>query len=327
MKTPQIWITIGKRGFPEDNFKKIVDYKIAGVRLNTGRCPYEWVYVAIEALDKLHYPLSQILLDIGNTKPRLNLADKKGIDLKIDTRFRVSGRMGQGIHASLRNHCLFDEIAVGDIVYFGDGDIEAEVEEVDQATVVLRSLSTGILLENVAMGIKGKDFFYFHIDESEISAVHTLLSHFPVSLILSFVENGNNVAWAKETFPNAASIIPKIESASAVIHIESILAQADTILIGRGDLALSVGIEKTGMVQKQLIAEAKRASCKIAIGTGTLDSLKWSETPSRSEIIDITNSCLEGVDYIALTSETGGSFTPFKSIDFLKRILAFIKTV
>lgn len=110
-------------------------------------------------------------------------------------------------------------------------------------------------------------------------------------------------------------------------NIENILTHSDTIFIGRGDLGLSMGVEKIGIVQKILISKAQKAGCKISLGTGTLDSLKWSEIPLRAEIIDITNSCLEEVDYIALTSETGGSFTPFKSIDFLKNTLDYIGTV
>ena len=111
------------------------------------------------------------------------------------------------------------------------------------------------------------------------------------------------------------------------MYKRQILSQSDTIFIGRGDLALSTGIEKIGIVQKKLISIAQKVGCKISLGTGTLDSLKWSEIPLRAEIIDITNSCFEGIDYIALTSETGGSQIPFKSINFLKKILDYIKEV
>lgn len=80
-------------------------------------------------------------------------------------------------------------------------------------------------------------------------------------------------------------------------------------------------------MQQNLINKAHQKGCKISVGTGTLDSLKWSEIPLRAEIIDITNSCLKGVDVIALTSETGGSKTPFKAINYLVKILDYIKTV
>ena len=43
--------------------------------------------------------------------------------------------------------------------------------------------------------------------------------------------------------------------------------------------------------------------------------------------IEITNSCAEGVDVILLTTETAGSADPFKAINFLTKILEYIKCV
>jgi len=325
MKIPELWVSIDKRGFTSHNIKELLENNIAGIRFNTGRCSYVWIYEILEELNKLNYPLSNILLDIGNTKPRLNLIDENGLSLAKDTLFIISDRENDGVHALLKHLHFFEKIKTNDIVYFADGEIEAIVEEINKNMIVLRSLSIGRLGNNVAIGIKGKDFFKFNIDEKEILEVNSLLERFPVSIILSFVEDGDNIVWAKNTFPKAASIIPKIETATAVHNLDSILVQSDTIFIGRGDLGLSLGIEKIGIIQKILISKAQSSGCKISIGTGTLDSLKWSEIPLRAEIIDITNSCLEGIDYITLTSETAASQNPFKVINFLKKTLNYIK--
>ena len=37
MKTPQLWVTIDKRGFSKEGLKKLLEYNIAGIRMNTGR--------------------------------------------------------------------------------------------------------------------------------------------------------------------------------------------------------------------------------------------------------------------------------------------------
>lgn len=295
--------------------------------MNTGRCPYTWIYEVLEELSRLNYPLSQILLDIGNTKPRLHLTETNGMELDNGSLFSISDQAKDGVNAILPHKRFFEEVNLNDIVYFGDGEIEAVVEGVHQNTVTLRSLSSGRLGNHVAIGIKGKEFFKFLIDEKEIAEVNSVLHRFPISLILSFIESGDNLVWAKKIFPHAASVIPKIETGTAVSNIESILAQSDTIFVGRGDLGLSLGIEKIGIIQKEIIQKAQKAGCKISIGTGTLDSLKWSQIPLRAEIIDITNSCLEGIDYIALTSETAASQHPFKVLDFIQHILNYIKGI
>lgn len=327
MKTPDIWVTLGKRGFNEENLNDLLQYNIAGIRFNTGRSAYSWIFNAIEHLEKLGYPLKNIMLDIGNTKPRLSLLDKEGINLKIGDLFTISDKEKEGIGAWLPNQLFFKESLKGDTVYFGDGEMEGIVEDVKGDEVLLRMLTDGVLSDSVSIGIKGKNFFHFYISDEEIAAVNQILECYPIRLIVSFVENGDNVRWTQRQFPRAISIIPKIETFSAYNEIDNIIELSDCIFIGRGDLGLSMGIEKIGIMQQNLINKAHQKGCKISVGTGTLDSLKWSEIPLRAEIIDITNSCLKGVDVIALTSETGGSKTPFKAINYLVKILDYIKTV
>ena len=172
MKTPQLWVTIDKRGFSKEGLKKLLEYNIAGIRMNTGRCPYTWIYEVLEELSRLNYPLSQILLDIGNTKPRLHLTETNGMELDNGSLFSISDQAKDGVNAILPHKRFFEEVNLNDIVYFGDGEIEAVVEGVHQNTVTLRSLSGGRLGNHVAIGIKGKEFFKFLIDEKEIAEVN-----------------------------------------------------------------------------------------------------------------------------------------------------------
>ena len=196
--------------------------------------------------------------------------------------------------------------------------------EISEHYITLKSLSDGTLTNNVSIGIVGKELARFKIDSNEVIEVNKILLDYPVCLILSFVEKSDNILWAKKVFPKAHSIIPKIETNAAVKNFKSIVDITKTVFIGRGDLGLSVGIEKIGILQKQLVLQAHKANCYVAIGTGTLDSLKWSQVPLRAEVIDITNYCYEPVDAIVLTSETAGSKQPFKAIDFLMKTLFYI---
>lgn len=327
MKTPDIWVTLGKRGFNEASLDRLLQYNISGIRFNTGRSAFSWILETIKNLRIRGFPLENIMLDIGNTKPRLSLRDKSGVDLKAGNLFAISNKENSGIDAWLPNQLFFKETIKGDAVYFGDGEIEGIVEDVQDDKVVLRLLTDGVLGDSVSIGIKGKNFFHFCISDEEIAAVNQLLECYPIHLIVSFVEDGDNIRWVQQRFPGAISIIPKIETFSAFDNIDDIMALSDCIFIGRGDLGLSMGIEKIGIIQQNLIDKAHQLECKISVGTGTLDSLKWSEIPLRAEIIDITNSCLKGIDVIALTSETGGSKTPFKAIDYLVKVLDYLKTV
>lgn len=97
-------------------------------------------------------------------------------------------------------------------------------------------------------------------------------------------------------------------------------------MLGRGDFALSIGIEKLGYYQKKMLHLAKKHNCKLIIASGTLESLEKYKLPFRSEIIDITNSYLEGAAGIMLTNESGASECPFKVIDFLYSTIDYLES-
>ena len=325
MKTPDVWITVGKRGFNDDNLNRLKRYNIDGFRINTGRSTMDWAYEIIGKLVKKGYLPEQIMLDIGNKKNRIKLNKTNTIDLCASDVITIAKEYTEKTDAWLNNSSFFEILRKEDTVYFGDGEMEFSVVEITNSRVRLRALGDGILTNNITIGIVGKDMSCFHIDLEEIEEVNKLLSVFPVCLILSFVENSDNISWARETFPKAHNIIPKIETASAIKNYASILEVSTKVFIGRGDLGLSIGIEKIGIVQKQLIKQAHEVGCYVATGTGILDSLKWGQVPLRAEIVDITNLCYESVDAIVLTSETGGSTNPFKAIDYLVRTLGVVE--
>lgn len=326
MKIPKKWITIGRKGFSVDNIHMLIPWNVSGIRINTGHSSFQWTYDIISRLKSLNYPMNQILLDIGNTKPRLNTNNIDGIEVYHQMKMTIYKNPQNAENSIWLNNDDFFKIAqANDIVYFGDGEMECTIDNVDNSKILLEVITPGKISKGMSIGIKGKDFFHFCISETEINNISELLNEYSISLILSFVESADDVRWAKSSFPKAAKIIPKIETQRAVSNIDTIFFECDTIFIGRGDLGLSLGIEKIGIAQKELIEKAHCVGCEVALGTGTLDSLKTNEIPSRAEIIDITNSCLLGVDYIVLTSETGGSKTPYKAISHLEKTLSYIK--
>lgn len=326
MKVPQKWVTIGRRGFSTENMEKLLARDIAGIRINTAHSSFTWIYDMLEKLCSLGYPMEKVLLDIANSKTRIKSINR--IDLKVNPGDSVLIKSGETTNQdgfSVNNMQFFDVATKNDIVYFGDGEMECIVKKSDPSGITLLVETKGTISTNMSVGIKGKKSSGFSIREEEMTDIKRLLERYRVSLILSFVNTAEDVRWAKTNFPGAAEFIPKIETKQAVDHFHEILEESNTVLIGRGDLALAVGIEKIGIIQNYLVDEAHKHYCKVAVGTGTLDSLKNAEIPLRAEIIDITNSCLSGVDYIVLTSETGASSTPYKAIDYLDRTLSFIR--
>jgi pyruvate kinase len=320
------WVTVGSRGFSKDNLLKLISYAPDGIRINTGRNSYEWSIETIDFLVKNSFPESKIFLDIGNNKSRVILKEKKEYTLNVNNSFTISRNDAQA--SCFVNSALFFKILeIGDAVLFGDGEIKCKIEDISKDIVLLRALNKGTFDSMTAINIEGKDINHFYIEPKECSIVKSLLSKYKIGLILSFVENVNDIIWAEENFIEAHKIIPKIETLSSINNIDNILEHSKLILLGRGDLALAVGIEKIGFIQKIILEKAKKNKTDIIIGSGMLESLLSNNTPHRSEIIDITNSFISGAAGIMLTSETGASETPFIVIDFLIKTLNYLVSV
>ena len=324
MNNKSFWVTISSRGFSnEDNLIKLIKYNPVGIRINTGRDTYEWAANAISSLVKNSYPAEKIFLDVGNNKPRIRINSKtEELFVKKDDTFSISNEATSDTRVT--SSTFFKKIKVNDIIVFGDGQFEAVVVNIDNDTFFLKSLSSGNINDRMALSIKNNNFSFFYIGEEEADDVKKILNSHKINLIISFVEDVENIKSCQTRFSNAAMIVPKIETLLAVNNIDEILSYSKLVLLGRGDLALSVGIEKIGLIQKRILKIAKKHSADVIIGTGTLMSLNYSAIPFRNEIIDITNSYLNGASGIMLTSETGASKTPFKFIDCLLSILDYL---
>jgi pyruvate kinase len=113
----------------------------------------------------------------------------------------------------------------------------------------------------------------------------------------------------------------KIETPAGVENIDEIAKVADVILVARGDLEMAAPWQLLGIYQKRIVAAAKQAGTPVYVSTQILESLLSSYTPSRSDVLDLTNIVLDGADGIMLAKETGISLTPGYSVQVARKII------
>ena len=136
-------------------------------------------------------------------------------------------------------------------------------------------------------------------------------------LSLSYVSNREQIVQARQTLDSLglsnAKIMAKVESQKGLARFQSILDEADGIIISRGNLGIDVDVERFPMLQKALI-QACNAAGKPVLTTRVVDSMCLSPRPTRAEATDISNMVLDGVDGVVLGAETLRGLFPVLSV-------------
>jgi|GEM_PF-1083995 len=326
MNSNSYWVTVSSRGFSDNNLLKLINYNPDGIRINTGRDSYNWAKKTINFLVENSYPVSKIFLDIGNNKSRIQLRKTTEYSVNEGSVVKINIEEHDDVDGVVLSTLFFEHLSDNDIVLFGDGEIKCKVERVCGTSAFLVACNSGIITNLSAINIENKNYSRFHVDLNEYNNVKRILTDYKISLIVSFIESLDNILWVENNFPEANLIMPKIETDVAIRNLDEIMYHSNLILLGRGDLALSVGVEKLGIVQKKVLEIALKYKSDVVIASGSLESLLYNDVPNRSDIIDITNSYLSGASGIMLTSETGASKTPFAIIDFLVKIMRYLES-
>ena len=75
-------------------------------------------------------------------------------------------------------------------------------------------------------------------------------------IAVSFVRDSNDIKKVKEIADENIKIIAKIELKNAVKNLDSIIDEADGVMVARGDLGVQIELEKIPFIQKQILDQA-----------------------------------------------------------------------
>jgi len=223
-------------------------------------------------------------------------------------------------------------VKVGEHFFIGDGLVGMEVRRIiDNDTFEAVSLNTGRMIQCHPLTFPSFMDSLDHITPFLDEIIAILPQSKPEMVSFSFVSSRAMLdRLIGKLLPLTSAdwhpmIIAKIESQGGVDHIDEILPAVQGIMVARGDLALNVPFQKVGMIQKMLVAKARQANKYVIVSTGMLQSLLDNYLPMRSDILDLTNACLDGASAVMLCSETAHSPTPERTIQVAKAIIAEVE--
>jgi thymidylate kinase len=147
----------------------------------------------------------------------------------------------------------------------------------------------------------------------------------PDWIAFSLVSSAQDVragrAVLRTIFDDKVKVMAKIETATAVKQVESILPEAEGIMVARGDLGPAVEFVRLPEAQEELVKAAQRAGKVVVVATQILEHFAEVGVPQRSELSGLALLAMQRPDAIMLGKETVYSPRPIESIRLAKEVL------
>jgi pyruvate kinase len=107
--------------------------------------------------------------------------------------------------------------------------------------------------------------------------------------------------------------------------MEEIIAEADGVMVARGDLGIEIDYHRLPLVQTDMIAACRAAGKPVIVATHLLETMISSPMPTRAEISDVSNAIREQADAVMLSGETTVGKYPIESVEVMKNIIESIE--
>jgi pyruvate kinase len=266
-----------------------------------------------------------VLQDLAGPKVRIGTLPGGSVELEPGAPFTLTTRSLEGSRegASVSYAGLPGAVRAGDTLLLADGAIVLRVERVTGEDVHCEVIVGGRLGSrkgvNVPSGLPGVPI----LDDNDVRDLRVGLEQGVDYVGLSFVRTAADVHTAREHMARLggrASVIAKIETRAALDRFDEILDAADGIMIARGDLGIETPFARIPIVQKRLIAEAKRRAKPTITATQMLFSMVSSPQPTRAEVADVAHAVLDGTDAVMLSEETAIGSRPVRAVEVMAEI-------
>ncbi len=218
---------------------------------------------------------------------------------------------------------LLRELAEGDVAMLADGSVSMRVEDVDRRRARLRVIQQGLIRSRQGINLPGVRLSAAALGDEDRTNAQWAAKVGADFISLSFVRSPDDVRQLKELIRDAggeACVIAKIEKREALDRLEEIVAEADGVMVARGDLGVEIDVARVPIEQKRIVRVCQDLQRPTIIATQMLESMHESPRPTRAEAADVANAILDGADACMLSGETAIGKYPREAVEVMNRI-------
>ena len=286
----------------------------------------------IRGLNKRQQYNVAILVDLQGPKIRLGELEesiklKKGNEILVKAGNAFIGNKNE-VFVNYKNFAK--DVKIGDEVLIDDGKYKFSVIKTDKKTnVTLCALNNAILNSRKGINLPQTKISTSALTPKDIKDVKFAIDLKADWIALSFVRTGNDIIELRKTIEKFSEekipIIAKIEKPEAIDNIDSIIKNADGIMVARGDLGIEIPSQEVPLIQKTLVYLSKKARIPVIIATQMMESMIENIQPTRAEVNDVANSVMDGADAVMLSAETSIGKHPSAVVSQISKIISSVE--
>lgn len=221
---------------------------------------------------------------------------------------------------------LHEDVKPGNVILIDDGLIGLEVLSVNGQEIHCKVTNGGELGERKGVNVPNVPIQLPSITEKDIEDIRFGLSEEFDFIAASFVRSADAIRQIRALLDEAGSqmkIIAKIESQEGLDNLDSIIDEADGIMVARGDLGVEVEARRLPHLQKEIIEKCNFHGKLVITATQMLDSMIRNPRPTRAEVTDVANAVNNGTDAVMLSGETANGKYPVEAAETMASIVEY----
>ncbi|MCF6247008.1 MAG: pyruvate kinase [Desulfobacula sp.] len=215
------------------------------------------------------------------------------------------------------------DVPVGSSILIDDGYIALAVDDKTEDYLICHVENDGVINARKSINIPSVHVTLPALSEKDKGFIAFAADNHLDFIAHSFVRNERDVIAVQKILDKKKSpikIIAKIENSEGVGNLYEILDQAYGVMIARGDLAVEIPTEQIPLIQKNIIRTCIEKRRPVIVATQMLHSMIESPRPTRAEVSDVANACLDGADALMLSGETANGKYPEIAVRTMAKI-------
>jgi pyruvate kinase len=326
----KILATVGPASSSYDQLLELVKAGVTVFRLNFSHGTHAEHYESIQRISYINDKFGLyigILADLQGPKLRVGEIENGGFEVAEGDVITLVNRKCVGtqeaIYMSYEQFPM--DVEAGERVLVDDGKLVFEVIETNKQDIVrLKTIFGGMLKSRKGVNLPNTKVSLPCLTEKDLADLEFILTQ-PVNWIaLSFVRSHEDLVDLKKRIAergHPARVIAKIEKPEAIQNIDSVIKEAQGVMVARGDLGIEIPIEQLPLIQKHIVKLSLKYARPVIVATQMLESMTSNLVPTRAEVTDVANAVLDGADCLMLSGETSTGVHPAKVVQQMARII------